>query len=419
MRLLFLTTYCEPELFPSSYLIDNCNEAFVKAGMEIITYTPTPTRGVTQEQRQEYKRRKKETLHGGKMTIHRYAMFGEGSNVLLRALRYTLMCIMEFFIGVFAADARRCNALLVFSTPPIQGAMAALIKKVRRIPFVYGLQDIFPDSLVSAGIAKKGRLAWKIGRAIENFTYRNADRIIVISDDFKRNIMAKGVPEEKIEVVYNWVDGEAVKDIQRDENVLFDRYGLDPSKFYVTYCGNIGLTQNLDMLLDVAKTLEQQTDIQFVLVGNGAYRRQLEQIVENHGMKNVTLLPFQPYEDIAHVFSLGDVSLVISKPGTGSGSVPSKTWNIMAASRPVLASFDENELRDIIEQNHCGIFARADDKETFRSAVLKLYADSDLCRELGRNGRRYVVEHLTKDVGTQKYVKIIQSTDNLKTHLIS
>ena len=244
---------------------------------------------------------------------------------------------------------------------------------------------------------------------IENFTYRNADRIIVISEEFKRNIMAKGVPEEKIEVVYNWVDGDAVADIPREQNVLFGRYGLDPSKFHVTYCGNIGLTQNLDMLLDVAKTLEQNDDIQFVLVGNGAYRQQLEQQLSQNSIGNITLLPFQPYEDIAHVFSLGDVSLVISKPGTGAGSVPSKTWNIMAASRPVLASFDDGELRDIIEQNRCGLFARAGDKDAFREAVLRLYSDRNLCLEMGHNGRRFVTRHLTKESGTQRYVEIIKN----------
>ena len=347
-------------------------------------------------------------MYGGIMAVHRYHLFAERKNTVLRALRYTLLCAIDFFIAVFARDARRCDALLVFSTPPIQGAMAALVKKVRRIPFIYGLQDIFPDSLVSTGIASRGGMAWKIGRMIENFTYRNADRIIVISEDFRKNIMAKGVPEEKIEVVYNWVDDNVLRDIPRDRNVLIGRYGLDPAKFYVTYCGNIGLTQNLEMLLDVARSLEQFDDIHFVLIGNGAYRQQLEQKI--YGQRtNVTLLPFQPYEDIAHVFALGDASLIISKPGTGASSVPSKTWNIMAASKPVLASFDDGELHTIIEQNNCGLFIPAGDKGALRDAILRLYNDRQLCQEMGSNGRKFVLQHLTKEVGTQRYVDIVKS----------
>ena len=252
-------------------------------------------------------------------------------------------------------------------------------------------------------------MLWKIGRIIENFTYRNADKIIVISQDFKKNIMAKGVPEEKIVVIYNWVDQNAVVDIPRSENILFDRYGLNRSKFYVTYNGNIGLTQNMDMLLEVAKALEANEEIQFVLVGNGAYLEDVKRIIADRNVQNVTLLPFQPYEEISHVFSLGDVSLVISKPGVGANSVPSKTWSIMSASRPVLANFDENELKSIIEKNNCGIFTKAGDKVAFTDAILKLYNDRELCREMGKNGRKFVMDNLTKEVGTQKYVDVIKS----------
>lgn len=99
--------------------------------------------------------------------------------------------------------------------------MAVFIKKCRKIPFVYNLQDIFPDSLVGTGMTKKGSFLWRIGRIIENFTYRNADKIIVISEDFKRNIMAKGVPEEKIEVIYNWIDENEVVPIAKDVNPLY------------------------------------------------------------------------------------------------------------------------------------------------------------------------------------------------------
>ena len=245
---------------------------------------------------------------------------------------------------------------------------------------------------------------------IENFTYRNADKIIVISEDFKKNIMAKGVPEDKIVVVYNWVDEDAVKDVFRSENKLFDIYNLDRSKFYITYSGNIGLTQNMDMLLEVMEELQMEApDIQLVLIGEGAYKKQVESIIETKNLRNVTMLPFQPYEDISYVFSLGDAGLVISKPGVGANSVPSKTWSIMSASRPVLANFDENELKGIITDHNCGIFTKAGDKDAFKASILKLYSNPGLCREYGQNGRQFVLENLTKEVGTKKYVDVIES----------
>ena len=420
MKLLFITSYYSPELAASSYLGDNIREALCNNGVDVVLFAPVPSRGISETERITYSREKKnELLLNGRLAVHRFSLFREGKNPFLRAFRYLCCSIKQFNRGVFNKEARRCNALFVASTPPIQGAMAALVKKVRHIPLVYNLQDIFPDSLVGTGLAKKDGLLWKIGRVIENFTYRNADKIIVISEDFKKNIMAKGVPEEKIEVIYNWVDEEAVVDIPRAENKLFDKYGLDRDKFYVTYNGNIGLTQNMDMLLEVARELKptpnpslkgrEMRDIHFVLVGEGAYKEQVERIILEQNITNVTMLPFQPYEDISHVFSLGDVSLVISKPGVGANSVPSKTWSIMSASRPVLANFDENELKTIIEDHQCGIFTKAGDKEAFKAAILKLYHNPELCKEYGRNGRQFVMENLTKEVGTQKYVDVIKN----------
>ena len=420
MKILFLSAYGFPEQAASSYLGANRSQAFVDAGFKMVTYIPTPTRGVTPEVRKKYKKIKYEERRGGISVIHRFSMFGEGKNPIQRALRYILCAIKHFNRGVFAKDARSCDVMLISSTPPIQGAMAAMVKKCRRdhTPFIYVLQDIFPDSLVGTGMTHKGSLLWKIGRRIENFTYNNADKIIVISQDFKRNIMAKGVPEEKIEVIYNWVDQNAVVDVPREQNKLFAKYNLNPSKFYITYSGNIGLTQNMDMLLAVMEELKtEEPDVQLVLIGEGAYKAQVEKIVAEKNLSNVAMLPFQPYEDIGHVFSLGDAGLVISKPGVGENSVPSKTWSIMSASRPVLANFDENELKEIVNGTSassttgkpCGIFTKAGDKEAFKEAILTLYNNRELCNEYGRNGRQFVMDNLTKEVGTQKYVNVIKS----------
>lgn len=412
MRILFLLAYSYPEQAAGGYLGANLNQAYLDQGWNMVCYTPTPCRGIDADTRKKYKKIEYEERLDGHLIVHRFSMFAEGKSPVLRAFRYLLCAIKQFFLGAFSKDARSCDVMFIYSTPPIQGAVAAIVKKINCIPLVYDLQDIFPDSLAGTGLAQKGGLLWKIGRVIEDFTYRNADKIIVISEDFKKNIMAKGVPEEKIVVIYNWVDEEAVVDIPREKNVLFDRYGLDRNKFYITYNGNIGLTQNMDMLLEVAKALEANEDIQFILVGNGAYIEQVKQFIKDRNIANVTLLPFQPYEDISHVFSLGDVSLVISKPGVGANSVPSKTWSIMSASRPVLASFDENELKRIIEENNCGIFTKAGDKVAFTDAIMKLYNDRELCREMGSNGRKFVMDNLTKAVGTQKYVDVLKEVTN-------
>lgn len=406
MKVLQLTGYFLPEKAASIYLVENRLEAFAKEKFDMVIHASRPTRGLSDEEYAEYKNRKEEMMYGGKLRVHRFAMYREGKNPILRALRYSFNWGIQLWYGL---NEKGVDCVYLESTPPIQGLLGAFINIFRGIPFVYCLQDIFPDSLAGTSLAKKGGLLWKIGRVIENFTYKHADKIIVISEDFKKNIMAKGVPEEKIAVVYNWVDQNAVVDVSRENNKLFDKYNLDRSKFYIEYSGNIGLTQNMDMLLEVMKELKgSHPGIGLVLVGDGAYKAQVEEIVKRDDLTNVVMIPFQPYEDISYVFSLGDAGLVISKPGVGANSVPSKTWSIMSASRPVLANFDENGLKDILAGNACGIFTKAGDKEAFKQSVIKLYENRELCREYGANGRQFVMDNLTREVGTQKYVDVIK-----------
>lgn len=407
MKAIFPCSYYLPETAASLYITDNIVHACADKGIEVDLYTPSPTRNVPDGSVWEREERQMD----GKLRIHRFHLYGEGKNPMLRALRYFL----GEFILLHYCMWKKYDVAFVDSTPPIQGLKMPLIKWLKRKPTIYNVQDIFPDSLVGTGLTHEGSLIWKIGRMVEKITYRYADKIIVISEDFKKNIMAKGVPEDKIVVIYNWVDQNKVVDVPREENKLFEIYGLDRSKFYITYNGNIGLTQNMDMLLEVAKELQEEyEDIHFVLVGNGAYLDEVKRKVADQQLENVHLLPFQPYEDISHVFSLGDASLVISKPGVGANSVPSKTWSIMSASRPVLANFDENELKTIIENNHCGIFTKAGDKDAFKESILTLYNHRELCKEYGHNGRKFVMDNLTREVGTQKYVDVIKEVCGIK-----
>ena len=423
MKILGLSSYYGSTV-ASSHMGRNRNQAFADEGFDMVLYAPTPSRGLSKEEINRYKKIRVETNFDGHQVVHLYRMFSEGKNPVQRALRYTCSAFIQFFKGVFAKDARSCDVMFISSTPPIQGAMAGLVKKCRRdhIPMVYNLQDIFPDSLVGTGLAKKGGLLWKIGRVIENFTYRNADKIIVISQDFKRNIMAKGVPEEKIEVIYNWVDENAVQPVAKAENPLYEEFGLSREAFTVVYAGNLGNAQNIGIILDAAKRFDDD-GVQFVIFGTGGLEEEIRRRIAEEGLTNVRLLPLQPYERVSKVYSLGDACVVSCKEGLGGSAMPSKTWTIMSCGRPVIASFDEGELKEIIEgastastssetgsaaTKPCGVFTHAGKVEEFVAAVRSLMADRERCEQMGRNARRFILENLTKEVGTRKYVEVIK-----------
>lgn len=409
MKILLLPAYFYPEEVASPYLGKNRNQAFVDMGWNMVVFTPSPCREIAEETRLKYKKIKYEKMFDGHMEVHRFNLIQERHSPILRAFRYFLQNVKQFNRAVFSKEGKSCKVMFIASTPPTQGAMAACVKKCTKKAFVYNLQDIFPDSLVGTGLARKDGILWKIGRKIEDFTYRNADKIIVISEDFKRNIMEKGVPEKKIEVIYNWVDQNAVVPIAEEDNELFKEFGISREKFRVVYAGNLGNAQNIEIILDAARRLKDNQDIEFLIFGTGGLEPEIKAAKESEKLDNLHIMPLQPYERVSKVYGLGDVCIVACKPGLGGAAMPSKTWSIMSAGRAVLANFDEGELKQIVEQNGCGVFTQAGDLDGFVSAIETLSKDKGRCREMGAKGREFILNNLTKEVGTQKYVDVIKS----------
>ena len=413
MKVLSFNAYYTPEFAASLFLEEDIAEGFAKAGLDNEMYVPIPARGVSNEVRREYQVNKREEFfYDNRLHVIRYNLIKEGKNPLFRALRYFFQNIRQYQYGVKAKDI---DVVFCGSTPPTQGLVAGWIKKrlckkyKKYIPFVYNLNDVFPDSLVGSGLAKKGGLLWKIGRKIENRTYKNADKIIVISQDFKLNLLSKGVPEDKIEVVYNWVDTEKIKPVVKDENPLYDEFGISRDDFNVVYAGNLGNAQNVMLLIEAAKKLKDQKGIRFIIFGSGGIEQELKNEIATSHLENVKMLPLQPVERVSFVYSLGDVCVVACKAGLGGSAMPSKTWSIMACESAVIANFDEGELKQIIEDNGCGVFTKAGDINAFSEAIVQLSQSPQECETMGKNGRRFVMDNLEKDKCTKRYADIISS----------
>ena len=409
MKVLQLTGYFLPEKAASIYLVENRLEAFAKEGFDMVIHASRPTRGLSDEEYAEYKNRKEEMMYDGKLRVHRFPMYREGKNPVLRAMRYSFNWIIQLWYGL---TEKNVDCVYLESTPPIQGLLGSLLKIFRKIPFVYCLQDIFPDSLAGTSLAKNGGLLWKIGRVIEDFTYKHADKIIVISEDFKKNIMAKGVPEEKIEVVYNWVDENAVVPVAKEDNPLFDKFGISREKFHVVYAGNLGNAQNIDVIIDAANVLKENNDVEFLIFGTGGLKDQFVAKVNDLKLDNVKFFPLQPMERVSQVYGLGDVCVVSCKPGLGGAAMPSKMLSIMSAGRAVVASFDKGELTYILENHKCGMYAPAGDADAFAGLIKHLAQNREECKTMGDNARKLILQKFTKAYGTSRYVEIIKSLTN-------
>lgn len=408
MKILNLSAYFLPERVSCTDLDLSVLQGFANAGFTTKVLTPVPGRGVDEETRKQYQNAPDELRDGGKTIVHRFRLMKEGKNPLLRALRYLLSNLRQYRLGKKETET---DLIFANSTPPTQGFLAAKLKKKlsrktgREIKFLYELQDIFPDSLVNAGLAKEGGLLWKIGRKIEDYTYRRADRIIVISEGFKKNLLAKGVPEEKIAIISNWADTESVEPISKEKNKLYDEFKLPRDKFLAVYAGNFGETQGVGVILESAKILSDKP-IFFVLFGSGAKYEKI--CKEAEALSNVRVLPLLPKERLSEVYSLGDVGFITCKKGVGKAGLPSKTWNLLACNTPIIASFDvESDLADTLRAAGCGQIVEPENPQALANALLLAMEKNEkpTC-----STRDFVKATVSKEICVGKYVDTVRKT---------
>lgn len=405
MRLLYFVQYFRPEISSGSTLVDNLLDGFVEHGWSVDVYTPTPTRGVTEEQRKEFSKKRIEVLHDGKLTIHRMPLYREGKGFISRAIRYILFSMQCLLVGL----KEPAEAVFTGSGPPTQGVVAGIIGKLTGKKIIYNLQDVFPDSLISANMAAEGSLLVKIGRKLEMFTYRNADVIITISSDMKGNITAKGAEIEKIKVVPNWVDTDVIMPLERDQNRLFDELCLDRSGFYVIYAGNVGSAQGVDVIVRAAKELQACSQIQFLIFGNGSEEENIRKMIDAEGLDNIHMYPLYPQERVPEVYGLADAVIISCKAGVGKSGFPSKTWTIMACGVPIIGSFDlDSEFARTIESAQCGTCVEAGNEKPLANMLMDFYENREHIRIMGINARNYAQKHASKVNAVKEYIDIIE-----------
>ena len=411
MNLLFLDAYFEPETIAYTHLEKDLLEGLVRENSRIQIICPTPTRGISEKIRREYKGRKHETLYSGRVKVRRFWAPQEGKNPIIRAFRYFWCNLRTYQVALKAT-----NIDMVFSnsTPPTQGMLSAMTAKKlsrkykKKVLFIYNLQDIFPDSLVNTGMTSEGSLLWKIGRKIENYTYKNADKIIVISEGFKRNIMKKGVKADKIEVISNWIDLDSVHPVNRNENKLIEEFSINPDKFLVVYAGNFGAAQGADIVLKAAEKLKDVSDIQFVIFGGGAYFEDAKR--EARELDNVFIHELMPPDRISEVYSLGNVALITCKPGTGNAGMPSKTWSIMACNTPIIASFDtDSDLTDVIRNYGAGECIEPGAVDDLAKEIRKYYLEWKNGEQKFLNLRECVRLNASKEICVERYINVLSS----------
>ncbi|SRR5579871_1512106 len=328
-----------------------------------------------------------ETYRG--IEIYRVRSTGFGRQTMFGRITDMLAFYISATWAMFrhTSGDQRPDLLYPVSTPPLLFLGGWLVAKLRGIPVIYSVHDLYPDIAVALGVLKRGSWITRFIDAVSMFGMRRMDRIIVLGRYAKELIVAKGIPERQVVVLENWADPKLTHPVPHEENWFRRERALD-GKFVVLYSGNMGLAHDFQTILECARRLRDRDDIVFLFVGDGARRREIEQYRDAHSLSNVVLEGYQDRGDLSYSLSSGDAFLVTLRPGGEGLVLPCKVYAGMAVSRPLL--FVGPRLCDTaeaIERADCGFIFSPGDVEGLASKIVELREHPEQASARGQSGR--------------------------------
>ena len=318
-----------------------------------------------------------------------------GRSAIGRVANYVSFMISAIVAGIFVA---RPDVIYVWHPPLTVAVAASVIGAFRRVPFVLDVQDIWPEAVISSGAMREGILA-DVMRWLERFVYRRAQRILVVTDGAERNLLAKGVPQQKLVVLPNWIFGE-VAIAPTSEAVRRARAELDADDaFIVTFAGNLGALQDLDTVLEASKRLQgHPTKVAIRIIGDGSERKRLEHVARSKGLENVRFLGPYPSGRMPAFFAASDALLVHLNAGELNELIlPTKTIAYMAAGRPVIAA-TAGATAQLIDRSRAGLSAPGGDPTALAAAIAEMAELPDAERmAMGDRGRAVALTEFDRE----------------------
>jgi colanic acid biosynthesis glycosyl transferase WcaI len=326
------------------------------------------------------------------------------NSLITRFLEYSILPVTLFIGGLIAG---RKKDLIHCQTPPLTMAfMACFLSRILRKPIIIRIQDIHPDALVKIGLLKN-RLMIRLMEFMEIFVYFYALHITVISEGYKRHVIAKGISEKKVSLIPNWADIDKIKPLTRND--YRERMGLE-DKFIVTYAGTMSWPQDLETAVESAIMLRKHQDIMFLMVGDGVKKESLIRKSKEAGLNNIMFMPLQPRNEYFKILYASDACLVPLRRQFTSPTVPSKMLEIMACGKPMITNVPSgSDVQRIINDAECGSWVEPENPEALSKAILTLYSDRNFALKLGRNGLSYVKKHFSLRVCMDKYEELLSS----------
>ena len=413
MRILFLTHYFPPEVnAPATRTYEHAKEWIKDEDVEItvITNNPNHPEGILYE---GYENRwfQKEEIDGIEI-IRVKTYLAPNKAIFKRTINYLFYMLMSQ-----AGSLRVDKPDVVIATSPqffcaCGGYFVSLFK---RVPFVFELRDIWPESIVTVGAIKKSFII-RFFETVELFLYKNSDVIIALTDSFKANLIKRGIDAKKITVIKNGVDLDNFKRERINAEKFKRELGVEEKKI-VSYIGTLGMAHALDKILDCAKNLETMEDVQFFIVGSGAEKDKLERRKDKENIKNVTFVGQVGKEEVKKYYAISDIGLVtLRKNELFKSVIPSKIFEYMAMEIPIIISVD-GEARKIVEASQGGIYVEPENVEQMTEVLRVLIQKPETTANMGKNARMYVERNFERKKLAEKQLDVLKFCINRKANM--
>ena len=324
-----------------------------------------------------------------------------------------ILGFMSFMFSSITQGTIQSNKqdIIIATSPQFFVAVAGyVISRLKRIPFIFEVRDIWPESIIQLGILKNKTIV-KILESLELFLYRRAIHIVGVADSTVWLLTDRGIPSEKISIIKNGVDLDLF-DQHVDGRSLRSELNIH-EKFLISYIGTHGLSHALDKVLDTAKILEKNDKIRFLFIGEGAEKKKLIQKAENLNLENVIFLDQIQKNELPEYYATSDMVLVtLRNLPLFKCVIPSKIFEIMAMAKPILISIEGESRNIVIEQAKAGVSITPENAEDLARQIIQIYENKELLYTLGENGRKFVERFFNRNILADRYLKLIQNILN-------
>lgn len=400
LRIAVLCPHFAPDTAPTGEVMTRIVNELAALGHEVHVVTALPWyREHAIEDGWEGKWMRRERTEWGSIVRVNPFPGGDKRNLARRAAGFVGFSALA---GLTSLRGGRVDAVIAMSPPLTMGLTGWLTHVVRRGALIFNIQDVFPDAAIETG-AISNRWIISAARFLERVSYSRSAAVTVLSGDLRDNVAAKVRPSKQsdIRVIPNFVDTAFISPRDR-MTALRSELGIG-AETVVLYAGNVGYSQSLEMVIAAARAMPSLT---FLINGDGAARDSLRTLAE--GLSNVYFSGYQPVARLPEVLATGDIHLVPLKAGLGRVSVPSKTYSILAAGRPVLAAIDPGtEVPRIIDESGGGVVVPPDDLTAFCDALERLANDLDGRQRMAIDGRRWVEQAASPAAVARSYADLV------------